>query len=84
MKTKEEQLAWHNKIAATIGTEQTIAVLKDFLESARADMATYVPTNADPHGFNLHRLQGRAEMLEHLIKTGQRHNKPITTKEQSK
>ena len=81
MKPKEEQLAWHNKIAATIGTEQTIEVLQEFLSGVRAEMATYLPVN-DPNGYNLHRLQGRAEMIEYLIKTGKQHTK--ATKGQSK
>lgn len=82
MKTQEEQLAWHNKIAATIGTEQTIEVLQEFLSGVRAEMATYLPSANDPNGYNLHRLQGRAEMIEFLIKTGKQHTK--ATKGQSK
>lgn len=80
MKSPEEILNWRNKIAGTLGTRQVLEVLEEFLASARAELASWVITPNDPHAYNMHRILGRIDMLEHLIAQGKSANKATETK----
>ena len=70
MKSPEEQLNWRNKIAGTLGTPQVREVLEEYLETARRELSTVIPSDKDPHAYNVHRALGRVEMLEYLISQG--------------
>lgn len=80
MKTPEEQLNTKNKIAATLGTQEVQDILQEFLEIARKDLKMCVPTEKDPHSYNLHRALGRVEELEYLILQGKMAVKPTEKK----
>lgn len=76
MKSPEEQLVLRNKIAGTLGTKEVQDVLQEFLEIAKKDLLSCVPTTADPHSYNIHRALGRVEEIEFLINQGK-----LSTKE---
>ena len=81
MKTPQEQLTERNKIASTLGTKEVQEVLGKFLEIARNDLKTCVPSASDPYGMNIHRALGRVEEIEYLILQGKLANKPIEKKD---
>jgi hypothetical protein len=70
MKSAEEQLVWRNKIAGTLGIQQVREVLEEYLETARRELSSTIPTDKDPAAYNVHRALGRVEMLEYLIAQG--------------
>ena len=80
MKTPEEILNLRNKIAGTLGTPQVQDVLNEFLATARGELMSCVPSEKDPHAYNMHRALGRVEMLEYLINQGKSANKATETK----
>lgn len=77
MKTPQEKLNWRNKIAGTLGTRQVQEVLEEFLDVARHELKSCVPTTSDPHSYNIHRALGRVEELEFLIQQGKIATKPV-------
>ena len=81
MKTPEEILNLRNKIAGTLGTQPVQDVLNEFLATARAELLSCVPSEKDPHSYNVHRALGRVEMLQYLINQGKSANKATETKE---
>ena len=84
MKSPEELLNLRNKIAGTLGTKQVQDVLEEFLATARAELLSCVPSDKDPHSYNVHRALGRVEMLQYLINQGKTANKATEKKGQSK
>ena len=76
----EQHLRERNEIAASIGQDIVISQLKKFREQFISQMKTAVPTQADPHGINLHRYLGRIEAIDYLITQGERANKPQSNK----
>ena len=70
MKSPEEILNTRNKIAGTLGSPQVQEVLNEFLDTARRELMLCVPTEKDPHSYNIHRALGRVEELEYLINQG--------------
>jgi len=81
MKTPEELLNIRNKIAGTLGTPQVQDVLQEFLATARGELLSCVPSDKDPHAYNMHRALGRVEMLTYLINQGKAANKATEKKE---
>ena len=80
MKTSEELLNLRNKIAGTLGMPQVQEVLGEFLETARGELKACLPSDKDPHAYNMHRALGRVEMLELLINQGKAANKATEKK----
>lgn len=80
MKTPEEILNLRNKIAGTLGTKEVQDVLNEFLATARGELMSCVPSDKDPHAYNIHRALGRVEMLEYLINQGKAANKVTENK----
>lgn len=80
MKSQEESLNLRNKIAGTLGTQAVQEVLEEFLVTARAELLSCIPTEKDPHSYNVHRALGRVEMLQYLINQGKMANKATEPK----
>lgn len=70
MKQTEESLLKNNRIAATIGQEEVIAILKQYREQFISTLKTIVPTNSDVYGINVHRALGRLDAIDFLISEG--------------
>lgn len=81
MKQTEESLLRKNRLAATIGQDLTIEVLKEFREQFLSQLKSIVPTQNDVNAFNLHRALGRVEAIDFLIAEAERANKPQSNKE---
>lgn len=75
METEKHLLA-RNRLAATIGNENTLEVLKEFRERFISSMKTVVPNQNDPLGINIQRALGRVEALDYLISEAERAIKP--------
>lgn len=80
MKTSEEILNLRNKIAGTLGRPEVQEVLAEFLETTRGELKSCLPSDKDPHAYNMHRALGRVEMLELLINQGRASIKVTETK----
>jgi hypothetical protein len=78
----EEHLRERNEIAASIGQQIVIDVLKKYRERFVGQMKAAVPTASDPYGINLHRYLGRIEAIDFLITEGERANKPQSNKKE--
>ena len=76
MKQTEESMLARNRLAASLGQDRVIEVLKEFREQFVSQMKAIVPTQNDVNAFNLHRALGRVEAIDFLIAEGQRANKP--------
>lgn len=76
MKQTEESLLKRNRLAATIGQELTLEVLKEFREQFTSQLKASVPSSSDPHAYNMHRILGRIEAIDYLINQGEMANKP--------
>ena len=72
----EKALLERNRIAASIGQQIVIDILKEYRERFVSQMKTAVPTQSDPYGINLHRYLGRIEAIDFLISEGERASKP--------
>lgn len=80
MKSPEEMLNLRNKIAGTLGTKEVQEVLEEYLKTARKELSGTIPTEKDPHAYNMHRALGRVEMLEYLLAQGRASNKVTENK----
>lgn len=78
----EEHLRERNEIAASIGQQIVIDVLKKYRERFVGQMKAAVPTSSDPYGINLHRYLGRIEAIDFLITEAERANKPQSNKKE--
>lgn len=81
MKQTEESMLARNRLAASIGQDIVIEVLKGFREQFISQMKSVIPTANDINAFNLHRALGRVEALDFLIGEAERANKPQSNKE---
>lgn len=72
MKQTEQQLLNRNKIAATLGQDIVLEILKQYREQFISTLKTIVPTNSDVYGINVHRALGRLDAIDFLITEGQR------------
>lgn len=70
MKQTEESLLKSNRIAATIGQEAVIEILKQYREQFISSLKTIVPTSNDVYGINVHRALGRLDAIDYLISEG--------------
>lgn len=77
----EKHLLARNRLAATIGEQNTMEVLKEFREKFISSMKAIVPTQNDPLGINLQRALGRVEAIEFLLSEAERATKPQSNKE---
>lgn len=76
----EEHLRERNEIAATLGQEIVLDMLKKYRERFIGQLKSAVPTSSDPNGINLHRYLGRIEAIDFLISEGERASKPQSNK----
>ena len=76
----EEHLRERNEIAATLGQEIVLDMLKKYRERFIGQLKSAVPTSNDPNGINLHRYLGRIEAIDFLISEGERASKPQSNK----
>lgn len=76
MKETEEMLLKRNRIAASIGQQLVLEILKEYREQFISQMKTALPTSNDPYGINLHRYLGRIEAIDYLVNQGEMANKP--------
>lgn len=76
----EQHLIARNKIAASIGQQIVIDILKEYREKFVSQMKAVIPTANDINAFNLHRALGRVEALDFLISEAERANKPQSNK----
>lgn len=67
MKETEESLLARNRLAASIGQDIVLEVLKEFRERFVSQMKAIVPNQADPYCLNLQRALGRVEALDYII-----------------
>ena len=72
MKQTEQQLLNRNKIAATLGQDIVLEILKQYREQFISTLKTIVPTNSDVYGINVHRALGRLDAIDFLISEGER------------
>ena len=84
MMETEEHLRERNEIAASIGQQIVIDMLKKYRERFVGQMKTAVPTQSDPYGINLHRYLGRIEAVDFLIAEGERAAKPQSNNKKDK
>ena len=66
----EKSLLKNNRIAATIGQEAVIEILKQYREQFISSLKTIVPTSNDVYGINVHRALGRLDAIDYLISEG--------------
>ena len=78
----EEHLRERNEIAASIGQQIVIDILKKYRERFVGQMKAATPNASDPYGINLHRYLGRIEAIDFLITEGERANKPQSNKKE--
>ncbi|MBR4420180.1 MAG: hypothetical protein IKT32_04805 [Clostridia bacterium] len=76
----EEHLLQRNRVAASLGQDLVLDILKQYREQFVSQMKTIVPTNSDVYGINLHRALGRVEAIDYLISEGERAIKPQSNK----
>ena len=72
----EEKLRERNELAASLGQQIVIDMLKKYRERFISQMKTGTPTQGDPYGINLHRYLGRIDAVDFLISEAERANKP--------
>lgn len=71
----EKSLLAKNRLAASIGQDIVLEVLKEFREQFVSQMKTIVPTSNDVLCLNMQRALGRVEAIDFLIAEGERANK---------
>lgn len=76
MKQTEESLLARNRLAATIGQDLTIEVLKEFRDKFVSQMKAVIPTQGDPYCLNLQRALGRVDALDYIIALAENAAKP--------
>lgn len=84
MKQTEESLLKKNRLAATIGQELTLEVLREFREQFTNQLKSSIPTSNDPHAYNMHRVLGRIEAIDYLINQGEMASKPQNNNKKDK
>ena len=77
----EKALLERNRLAASVGQEIVMEVLKGFREQFVSQMKAIVPTNSDPYCLNLQRALGRVEAIDYILALAERANKPQSNKE---
>lgn len=68
----EKSLLKKNAIAASLGQELVLDILKQYREQFISQMKTITPTANDVYGINLHRALGRVDAIDFLINEGER------------
>lgn len=68
----EKSLLKKNAIAASLGQELVLDILKQYREQFISQMKTITPTASDVYGINLHRALGRVDAIDFLINEGER------------
>lgn len=81
MKETQESMLARNRLAASIGQDIVLEVLKEFREQFVSQMKAIVPTNNDPYCMNLQRALGRVDALDYIIALAERATKPQSNKE---
>lgn len=76
MKQTEESMLARNRLAASIGQDIVIEVLKEFREQFVSQMKTVVPSSNDPYCMNLQRALGRVDAIDYIIALAERAIKP--------
>ena len=72
----EKSLLAKNRLAASIGQDIVLEVLKEFREQFVSQMKTIVPNNNDPYCLNMQRALGRVEAADYIIALAERAVKP--------
>lgn len=81
MKQTEESMLARNRLAASVGQDIVLEVLKEFREQFVSQMKTVVPSSSDPYCMNLQRALGRVDALDYIIALAERAVKPQSNKE---
>lgn len=81
MKQTEESMLARNRLAASIGQDIVIEVLKEFREQFVSSMKAIVPTNSDPYCLNMQRALGRVDAIDYILALAENANKPQSNKE---
>lgn len=68
----EKSLLKKNAIAASLGQQLVLDILKQYREQFISQMKTITPTASDVYGINLHRALGRVDAIDFLISEGER------------
>lgn len=68
----EKSLLKKNAIAASLGQQLVLDILKQYREQFISQMKTITPTAGDVYGINLHRALGRVDAIDFLISEGER------------
>lgn len=76
MKQTEESMLARNRLAASIGQDIVIEVLKGFREQFISQMKSVIPTANDINAFNLHRALGRVDAIDYILALAENANKP--------
>lgn len=76
MKQTEESMLSRNRLAASIGQDIVIEVLKEFREQFVSQMKAIVPNQSDLFCLNLQRALGRVDALDYIIALAERAAKP--------
>lgn len=71
MKQTEQQLLNRNKIAATLGQDIVLEILKQYREQFISTLKTTLPSTSDPYALNTQRALGRVEAVDYLINLGE-------------
>lgn len=80
----EKHLIERNMLAASIGQDIVLEMLRKFREQFVSQMKTAVPTSNDPYGINLHRYLGRIEAVDYIIAQGEMAAKPQSNNKKDK
>lgn len=81
MKQTEESMLARNRLAASVGQDIVLEVLKEFREQFVSQMKIVVPSASDPYCMNLQRALGRVDALDYIIALAERAVKPQSNKE---
>lgn len=76
MVSDENSLLKKNRLAASIGQDIVIEVLKEFREQFVSQMKAIVPNSGDPYCLNLQRALGRVDAVDYIIALAERATKP--------